>query len=274
MEKTEQLYNQCFETILRRDRARKDAELAQAAYIREFGDLMVETFRARAECTRKERIISFCTQMEHMDRRIDGRQMELIIAEHMKESDKDLQDITAENEEIKRTKPLSPEDSRRVEEIYRRLAEKLHPDIHPEFDKDGAESGQTADSEQPAASAEPGQADASAEPGHRELWDRIIYAYEHDKLEDLAALEQEAERFLAECSTPPREISAQGLIMRIRQIGEQTRKITSAEPYMFKVLLENPASVAGQKADLQAIIERCRYYSKKLDDTIAGFKIE
>ncbi len=240
------LFDKCLDTILRRDRARKDAELAQADYIREFGDQMIGLFRARAEYTRGQHMVMYCQQMERMGRPVDGAQMDFIVGKHMEDTAKDLKEITAEYEQLSSSEPISAEESAAIEALYKGIAAEFHPDLHPELEE---------------------QAEA------KDLWTEILFAYGHDQREVLQGLKQAVADFLKAHEIPAKEIPPQGYMMRISQIENEIQQIMNSDTYMFKTLLDDPAQVKAQKENLQAETDRYHRYAEKMKEELAKFEV-
>ena len=58
--KNNSAYAKYEELLLRRDELKKEAFQMEQAYIREFGDLILEVFRKKLECIRKKKTIEYC----------------------------------------------------------------------------------------------------------------------------------------------------------------------------------------------------------------------
>jgi hypothetical protein len=260
----EQSFNWYVDILMQRDRVRKDTRRAQEAYIREFGDLIIETYQVRTDCLRKQRIISYCQQMIHLGRPIDGTQMDFIIGKHMEEKEQELEEILTEHSQLMEKSPATQEQDRCMDDLYREISLMIHPDIREDLAEDEA---------------------------CKEIWEKVTAAYTEDDQAAIELLREEVARFLKERSgtsaeadtdnnvgatgdayTGPPELTALG--MRIRQIGEEIRQITSSDPYSFLSLLADPDSVAEQKQALQQEIDRYTRYSTKLEEEIGELDIQ
>ena len=64
------------ELIYRRDSLKKEAFLYHAAYVREFGDLILEIFRKKIECIRKKKAIEYCQAALNHGKSVDQAKMQ------------------------------------------------------------------------------------------------------------------------------------------------------------------------------------------------------
>ena len=150
------------ELLLRRDTLRKQAEQYQISYLREFGDLIVESFTLRVECIRKKKIIAYCQQRVNPGKSIDGAQLDRYIEREMDAYQSDLNDIVRRNKAVRESTTISEYDAYRIKKMYRGLAKLIHPDLHPELE---------------------------ADPRIREFWHSIVLAYEYNQLKDMEELD-------------------------------------------------------------------------------------
>ena len=58
-------YDRYEELLMRRDAVKKEAFLLERAYVREFGDLILEIFQLKLECIKKKKTIEFCQRADN-----------------------------------------------------------------------------------------------------------------------------------------------------------------------------------------------------------------
>ena len=235
------------ETLLRRDSLRKEAELLHLRYIRQFGDLIERAFRLKVECIRKKKMIAYCQQRANKGERINAAALDNYIERQMALYQKELEDLVAGVKASKEAKTISAADVRKVKDIYRRLAKRIHPDLHPELADDEA---------------------------LKEYWHRIVVAYSHNQLKEIAELEALVEGYLAERGKANTAFVIPDVEDKIRESEAEIEKILSTEPYLYKLLLEDEAEMAQKTQELLDEIASYKNYAAQLDGVLETFEIE
>ena len=235
------------ELLLRRDNLRKTAEQLQIRYIREFGDLMVRSFETRIECIRKKKIIAYCQRLVNRGEKIDGAKLDSYIAREMESYQAELRELIGQNAAVKESQGVSSYDLYRIKKLYHGLAKLIHPDLHPAFADD---------------------------PVLTDFWGQIVLAYEHNLLEDLEELDFRVRKYLGDKGDRDLEIVVPDLAGKIGRVEAEIDRITSTDPYLYKLFLSDEEAVAGRKRELQEEIDAYTDYSRQLDDVISQFKIE
>lgn len=235
------------ELLLRRDNLLKEAEQYQIGYFREFGDLMVESFRIRIDCIKKKKIIAYCQQQVNYGKPINGAQLDNFIKREMETYQKDLDAMIAHNKAVREAGTVSQHDLLKIKKIYHGLAKLIHPDLHPELEGD---------------------------PKIREFWARIVTAYEHNRLEDIEDLDFQVRKYLEDSEHGASEIVIPDLESKIKRVEEEIDKIISTDPYLYKLLLADAEAVEAKKAEIREEIRSYTEYAKQLDELIAQFRIE
>ena len=235
------------EVLLRRDNLRKQAEQYQISYFREFGDLMVESFRIRIECIRKKKIIAYCQQQINHGKPINGAQLDHFITREMLDYQNDLDAMIAHNKAVRAAGNVSQHELFKIKKIYHGLAKLIHPDLHPELESD---------------------------PQISEFWDKIVVAYEHNQLADIEDLDFQVRQYLEKKGHGENETVIPDLDKKIKRVEDEIDKIISTEPYLYKLLLADAESVESKKEEIREEIRSYTEYSGQLDELISQFRIE
>lgn len=235
------------EVLLRRDNLRKAAEQYQISYFREFGDLIVESFKTRIECIKKKKIIAYCQQQINHGKKINAAQLDHFIMREMLEYQNDLDALIAHNKAVRAAGGVSEHELFKIKKIYHGLAKLIHPDLHPELEGD---------------------------PKIREFWDRIVIAYEHNQLEDIEDLDFQVRQYLAEKGSEAEDIVIPDLAGKIKRVEDEIEKILSTDPYLYKLLLADAEAIESKKAQLRDEIKEYKEYEKQLDELISQFDID
>ncbi len=235
------------ELLLRRDNLRKQAEQYQISYFREFGDLMVESFRIRIDCIKKKKIIAYCQQQVNHGKAINGAQLDHFITREMLDYQNDLEAMIARNKAVREAGRVSEHELFRIKKIYHGLAKLIHPDLHPELEGD---------------------------PKIREFWNRIVIAYEHNQLDDIEDLDFQVRQYLESIGGGAADVAIPDLDKKIRRVEDDIENIISTEPYLYKLLLADAEAVEARKAEIREEIRSYTEYAKQLEGLIAQFDIE
>lgn len=235
------------EVLLRRDGLRKKAEQYQISYFRVFGDLLVDSFTIRVECIRKKKIIAWCQAQVNRGKHIDGAQLDRFIDREMAAYRAELDAMIRHNKAVRESGRVSDYDMHRIKKFYHGLAKLIHPDLHPELESD---------------------------PQIGEFWNRIVLAYEHNCLADIEELDFQVRKYLKDRGIGGAEITVPDIGRKIRQAEEEIERITSTDPYLYRLLLEDAEAVGRKKEELRTEIETYTAYAKQLDEVIERFGIE
>ncbi|XME04066.1 J domain-containing protein [Lachnospiraceae bacterium C1.1] len=234
--KNDEKYDEYSELLCRRDQLNKECVSILIAYTREFRDLITKNFELKVECIKKKKMITFCQKQLNGGDSIDADLMSAQIDIEMQDYYLRLRDLMEENDAAKSAEKVDGFRIERTKKIYRRLAKKLHPDIN----------SKTMIYERP-----------------RELWERIVTAYQKsdvDELEDLEALTRIA---LDEMGDDGFEIAVTDIDERIARIERQIGEIITTEPYIYRELLCDEEKVTAKKQELEA---ECREYQDYLNE--------
>ena len=235
------------EVLLRRDSLRKKAEQYQISYFRVFGDLLVDSFRIRVECIKKKKIIAYCQMQVNQGKPINGTSLDHFIEREMSEYKDDLDAMIRHNKAVKESGSISEYDMFKLKKLYHGLAKLIHPDLHPELESD---------------------------PQITEFWESIVIAYEHNQLADMEELDFQVRKYLERKGIDGAGIEVLDIDKKIKNVEAEIERITSTEPYLYRLLLDDEEAVEAKKEELRNEIDSYTAYSKQLDEVIEQLNIE
>lgn len=244
--KNNSAYAKYEELLLRRDELKKEAFQIEQAYIREFGDLILEVFRKKLECIRKKKTIEYCRTFINHGENVDINALQEHLQQEMREYQERLDDMMKENEAAKNTETISESEVLEIKRIYHRLVKKLHPDIHPE----------TLENKK-----------------LKELWHRLQVEYNCNDLERIRETEVIINSVL-ENAEPGAAVNIPDIDEKIRELENEIEEIKSTEPYKYRYILEDKAAVSDKKKELRQELEEYEEYSRKLDEMISEITAE
>ncbi len=232
--------------LIRRDALRKEALKYKVRYINEFGDLVTRVFRSTVACIERKKIITWCQSRRSRDLPLNSADLDVYITSVMEEYYGRLHDMIAENKALKQSEPVSELTFRKIKSLYRKLARRIHPDIHPELAGD-----QTV----------------------QELWERIRSAYSRNDLEELEDAQAVLDHYLREAGYPGGQPEITGIAARISALNREIETILHTDPYRYKYLLMDEDAVREKKEELEAEIQEYENYAEQLDEVIDAFGI-
>ena len=109
------------ELLLKRDQLLKDARSIHIAYMKEFGELMVEVYEMKIECIKKKKMIAFCQTALNHCMPIDLSEVKNYIERAMVFYNRQLQEMMADRKQAESAKHSPDYKVERAKRIYRRL---------------------------------------------------------------------------------------------------------------------------------------------------------
>ncbi len=231
-------YSRYEELLFRRDRLRKEARIYHGLYVKEFGDLILALFERQVACIRKKKLIGYYQAALNRGIALDQEETERRLQEEMKNYQKQLDEMLAENKAAKKMEEITEVTALKIRRLYRSLAKKLHPDINPETAKT---------------------------PELLELWAGVVSAYNSNSLKDMEELEILVNKALEKLGNGCMEIEIPDLSRKIEEAEADIKRIESTDPYQYRYLLENEAAVEEKKTDLRNQEKEFADYEKELD---------
>ena len=237
-------YGQYEKLLLERDSCRRRAKLYLQAYLREFGKLMTDSFQKKISCIEKKKAIAFCQACVNRGESVDRNALRRYLTVEMAEYNKRLQEMIRDNEACKSLGRVCESDLMKIRRVYRKLAKKIHPDIFP----------------------------AAAENDNlRELWNRVVDAYNRNDLKEITELEIIILKALEDEGWNYDFINVPDLEYKIAELEREINTIISTDPYRYKDLLEDDALIAEKKDELQKEIEESAAYEEELQSILETF---
>lgn len=233
--------------LIRRDEVKKQAYLYEQDYIREFGDLILDVFRKKMETIRKKKIIEYCRIFLNRGECVDNEALQAYLAKELEEYKKQLDDMVESNKAAKSGREITEMEMLKIKRIYHRLVKKIHPDINP----------LTNENEK-----------------LRELWHRLIIAYNCNNLKEMEETEVLINKVLEELDVGTLEITIPDIDEKIIELEVEIAGITGTDPYQYKYLLADKEAVALKKEELGQELKEYEDYEKQLDEILSEMILE
>ncbi len=244
MSDSQENYEQYEKLLFERDKYKKQAGEYLREYIREFGELMIDVFRKKISCIEKKKMISYCQLRINKSEMIDAQAMNDFIRHEMEAYNEQLAGMIHNNELCQKDTAISNSDVMQIKRIYRRIAKKIHPDIHP------------------------GTLDLQA---LYDLWVEVMDAYERNDLETLEELEIQINSILRELGNDVPDAEIPDIDEKIKALEAEIEKILSTDPYQYRFLLEDEERVREYKEELQEELEEYTRYEKQLIEILKKY---
>lgn len=220
----------------------------EAKYIEVFGALEQQCYAAFVRASELRRRIALARAYVNRGAQPNAAEIDAQIAKEFHEYEEKLRRMEAERAramQILGGKRLSSEETKRFKHLYRQLAKKLHPDLHPE---------QTEEM--------------------KRLWQRAMDAYalgDLARLEIVAAIAESKFTEDDEASDAAQSVTANALTALRTQLEKTEERIAKCiaaldhleqeHPFKHIVLLENPRAVEERRESLRA---QLRHYMEEI----------
>lgn len=238
------LFEEFVDLTVRRDRLKKTCELLWIDYIKEFGDLIEENFKAQIEAIKAKKTIAYCQRLKNFGIPVLKVELENYLATTLDDYYAQLDYIRKVKDEP--TSTVSEYEFYYVKKIYKRIAKLVHPDIHP---------------------------DAFRIEGVKELWEKAKTAYECNDLKGLKEAEAVIADLIGKHSGERIAVDIPEIEQKIAELEDEIREIISTDPYKFKYLLGDEELMEEKRQSLRESIEDTRKYVRELQEIIEQFEI-
>lgn len=237
-------YKKYEELLLKRDELRKESFQLERAYMREFGDLILEVFQMKIECIRKKKSIEYCQYYANRGENVDQDNLQAFLQKEMEEYQSKLDDMIKDNDASKKATKVAESDLMKIKKIYHRLVKQIHPDINPEMDKNEE---------------------------LKELWTRLVIAYNCNDLKEMQETEVLITAQVSKLKPDAIDIKIPNIDERLEALEAEIEKIRSTDPYRYKFLLDDEDSVETKKKTLRDELKEYEEYGKQLDAMLESF---
>lgn len=236
-------YDRYEELLMRRDAIKKEAFQYERAYVREFGDLILEIFQMKLECIRKKKTIEFCQAAANHGQSVDQNQLQEYLHKELAAFQEQLNGMVADAEAAKNTSRVTEVELLQIKKIYHKMVKQVHPDINPMVEK--SEKLQ-------------------------ELWQRVIVAYNCNDLKLMQETEILITKALEQMGNETIDIEIPNIDEKIAELEAEIVKIRETDPYQYKFLLEDSEAVEEKKNSLKEEKKSYEEYGNQLDEILNG----
>ena len=227
--------------IIEKELYMKDALSYEIGYMREFGDLFAENFKAKIECIRLKKTIGYCRAKINRGVKINVDEMNEQMDNDMQGYYAELKRIIREANEIKERGVADEESIETSRNIYKRIAGVLHPDINL----------MTASVQR-----------------LKELWNQANEAYHKYDVYMLSNIEVAVDKTLSELGNAGFKSDDTRIDERIDSLKKKISRIANARPYTYGELLHNDTKKKLKKSEMQREIEEYKVYASNLEELI------
>ncbi len=231
------------ELLIRKDEVKKQAFQYERAYVREFGDLILEVFQLKLESIRKKKTIEYCQVFANRGESVDQNALQAYLAKELAEYKEQLEGMIKDNEAAKNSSKVTEADMLKIKRIYHHLVKKIHPDINPVTNENEELKG---------------------------LWQRMIVAYNCNDLKEMEETEVLVNALLDKLDLGTIDVTIPDIDEKIAELEVEIERITTTDPYQYKRILEDPDAVSQKKEDLRREIKEYEDYGKQLDEILNG----
>ena len=236
-------YDRYEELLLRRDAVRKEAFQFERAYVREFGDMILEVFRLKLECIRKKKTIEYCQMAANHGKSVDQKKLQEYLKNELAAFQEQLDRMVKDAENSKKTGNVTEAELLQIKKIYHKMVKVIHPDINPKI----------AQSEK-----------------LQELWHRMVVAYNCNDLKEMQETEVLITKALEQMGNATIEIEIPNIEEKIAQLEEEIKNIRETDPYQYKFLLDDSEAVGEKKNSLDEEKKSYEEYSNQLEEILQG----
>ena len=238
-------YGRYEELLLRRDAVRKEGYAYEIEYHRVFGELIIAVFREQLKCAKKKKAIEFCQAAVNHGRAVEEEGVRMFVDEATGKLHAHLDRMVEDYKSSKETGMVTELDLLRIKKIYHKLVKLIHPEINPKV----------GDSKE-----------------LKELWNRIVTAYNNNDLKMLQELEVLTVKAVDRLNDgKPIEIEIPDIERKIADIEEEIRTLIETDPYQYKFLLADSDAVEAKKASLSQELKAFQEYGRHLDGILADY---
>ncbi len=231
--------------LIRRDQLKKEAEIMEDEYYREFGDEFYNVYEVKISCIELKKKIHYCQAARNHGEKIDVEMMDAVLKEEMRDYYTQLKNLFANVQGVKKMK-VSPEHVvLAVKKKYRELAKMIHPDLHPFTQEDETLMN---------------------------LWNRAVKAYHMNDENGLDEIRILVRHRLQELGYEEESVVViEELEEKIRSVNAEIEEIMNTDPYQYKMLFEQEDLVEEKHLELKKELDSYLHYQEELEGILHTF---
>lgn len=229
--------------LLQRDKFLREAQAIKIAYMKEFGDILVENFQTKIECIRKKKILAYCQKQINCGRNINIQEIESNVEEEMISYKTELEELSTIRNEAQTAQSASSDDLERAKKLYRDIAKRIHPDVF---------EGITENEEL------------------YNLWQRAVDAYHELNPEKLIEIDFQIDCVLKKMNKPVDMRKFDDIDERIERIEYEISRIVNSTPYNYEVFLKNKKTIKDKRAEIKNETYEYQQYLDELSEKISS----
>lgn len=231
------------ELLMKRDAVHKEAFQHERAYVREFGDMILEVFRLKLECIRKKKTIEFCQMAANHGKSVDQEKLQEYLRNELAAMQEQLDGMIKDAEASRKTEKVSEIELLQIKKIYHKMVKIIHPDINPKV----AQSIKL-----------------------QELWQRMVVAYNCNDLKEMQETEVLITKTLEQMGNETIEIEVPNIEEKIAELEAEIKHIRETDPYQYKFLLDDPEAISEKKKTLCEEKKSYEEYGNQLEEILQG----
>jgi hypothetical protein len=224
----------------------------ESMYASKIGVLQIEILKLQLEIKALKRQIEMAQAEINQNKVPNFDQIEADIAGQLLEAQMEIMFKTYELEVAKQflSHLASPDKKVDIRKIFRRLAKALHPDVNPELSS-----------------------------SKKEIWNKVLWAYEHGDMEQLKALEIIYAKEISESENAKNEMSEDELNLLNHTLSEgigvleqQITELNNSFPFSMREQILNEDWINGERSRLQLQMEELKTYGEEQKQKYALIK--
>lgn len=225
------------ELLLKRDKLRKEAELYNAAYLKEFGSYILDIFRLKIECIALKKKITYCQIAVNRGEPFDMDTISRRVEHEMTSYRKDLEKLILSHASVIKATKVTEYDLMQIKKIYKDIAKSIHPDINPK---------------------------TAGDTELMDLWEQVVRAYKGNDLEHLEELQILVLKALRDKGMESEPIAVNNIDGKISKLEAEIETILNTDPYNYRFLLEDKNAVEERKKEYEDTLEEYGRYREDL----------
>lgn len=224
--------------LFKREALKKEAFQIRNAYIREFGEILIQIHCELMECTAIHKRLTIIQVAANYGYGISEDYIEQELEKQMKPYYEELEIRKKELEQAKSCGEISHTQMIAVKHIYRSIAKLIHPDICP-LTQENETLG--------------------------ELWHVTQVAYNCNDLELLEETQVLVKKVLEENGAGDMGVVIPDIEKKIEKVEKEIEQIVSTDPYTWSELLNDPEAMRKKKEENAEKLEGIRNLKKEYE---------